>query len=158
MGCISSDSTAPIQTSRVDSGNMLTVATLNYCGIMNSPFEFYCDDYLTQLKQIGQQFVELLPKYFPEFDKKTFKWNMGKIDLKYRNRYSPMFIINAGIKEDKTFMTQEEFEKIWSAKFDEDIDKIKIEFTPEQKEVTKKYDVAMFHSLLRYVYGIKEIS
>ena len=137
---------------------MLTVATLNYCGIMNSPFEFYCDDYLTQLKSIGQQFVELLPKYFPEFDKKTFKWNMGKIDLKYRNRYSPMFIINAGIKADNTFMTQEEFEKIWSAKFEEDIGKIKIEYTPEQKEVTKKYDVAMFHSLLRYVYGIKEIS
>lgn len=23
----------------------LTVATLNYCGIMNSPFEFYCEEF-----------------------------------------------------------------------------------------------------------------
>lgn len=47
MGCISSDSSSPIEASRVDSDNTLNVATLNYCGIMNSPFEFYCDDYLT---------------------------------------------------------------------------------------------------------------
>lgn len=25
--------------------NVLTISTLNYCGIMNSPFEFYCIEY-----------------------------------------------------------------------------------------------------------------
>jgi hypothetical protein len=74
------------------------VATLNYCGIMNSPFEFYCEDFKEELKEIGQLFVKLIPNYFPEFNEKTFKWDMGKIDLKYRTRYSPMFTIEAGIK------------------------------------------------------------
>jgi hypothetical protein len=27
----------------------LRVATLNYCGIMNSPFEFYCPDFEREL-------------------------------------------------------------------------------------------------------------
>lgn len=27
---------------------------LNYCGIMNSPFEFYCDNYLTELEDISK--------------------------------------------------------------------------------------------------------
>jgi hypothetical protein len=37
------------------------VATLNYCGIMNSPFEFYCEDYLTELKDVSNEFIKLLP-------------------------------------------------------------------------------------------------
>ena len=96
---------------------------------MNSPFEFYCDDYRTELKEIGDIFIGLLPKYFPDFDQKTFKWNMGKIDLKYRNRYSQMFIIKAGIKEDNTFMTKEEFETVWNKQFEAEIAKIKVVYT-----------------------------
>jgi len=37
----------------INPNKILTVATLNYCGIMNSPFEFYCDDYMDILKEIG---------------------------------------------------------------------------------------------------------
>jgi len=32
---------------------------------------------------------------------------MGKIDLKYRNRYSPMFFLEAGITKEDKFMTKE---------------------------------------------------
>lgn len=42
----------------------LIVATLNYCGIMNSPFEFYCNDYEQELKDIGACFLSILPLYF----------------------------------------------------------------------------------------------
>jgi hypothetical protein len=42
MGCVNSDTSQP----GLQPNNYLTVASLNYCGIMNSPFEFYCDDYI----------------------------------------------------------------------------------------------------------------
>lgn len=86
----------------------LTVATLNYCGIMNSPFEFYCDDYLTELKDISKEFLELIPIYFPQFDKSNFAWNMGKVDQKIRTRYSPMFYLMVGIENNK-FQSREAF-------------------------------------------------
>lgn len=41
MGCVnSSDAKVPED---ITNKKFLTVATLNYCGIMNSPFEFYCE-------------------------------------------------------------------------------------------------------------------
>lgn len=55
MGCINNGQTTSLKTSsEIVSTNTLTVATLNYCGIMNSPYEFYCDDYLTELKDISK--------------------------------------------------------------------------------------------------------
>lgn len=55
MGCINNGQAAPLTTSsEIVPTTTLTVATLNYCGIMNSPFEFYCDDYLTELKDISK--------------------------------------------------------------------------------------------------------
>ena len=110
MGCISNGTSTNLSTLEPGANekgkSSLTIATLNYCGIMNSPFEFYCDDYLTELKDISKEFVELLPTYFKDFDKATFKWNMGKIDLKFRNRYSPMFSMRAGIDENDNFMSK----------------------------------------------------
>ncbi len=41
---------------------------------------------------------------------------MGKIDLKFRTRYSPMFYIDAGI-EDGRFMSEEAFAKKWQQTF-----------------------------------------
>lgn len=54
MGCIQSDTGNPLEPSQIMPTSTLTVATLNYCGIMNSPFEFYCDDYMTELKEISR--------------------------------------------------------------------------------------------------------
>ena len=153
MGCISSDTNQP----GLQPSIFLTVASLNYCGIMNSPFEFYCDDYLVELKDIGREYLALLPSYFEGFDKATWKWNMGKIDLKLRNRYSPMFQLDAGITPSNCIMSREEFEAQWDKVFDSEVPKIKVEFTPEQRDVTKVYDVLMYHTLLKYVYNIVEI-
>ncbi len=35
--------------------------------------------------------------------------------------------------------------------------KLKVPYTEEEKEVTKKYDIAMFHALLRYVFKAVQI-
>lgn len=87
----------------------LTVATLNYCDIMNNPFEFYCQDFQEDLAHISEVYLRLLPTYFPNFDKNKFAWKMGKIDQKIRvGRYSPAFALYVGIKNDG-FMTREEF-------------------------------------------------
>ena len=124
MGCVSSDTEQP----GLQPNKYLTIASLNYCGIMNSPFEFYCDDYLTELKDIGKEYLSLLPKYFPDFDKDSWKWNMGKIDLKLRNRYSTMFQIDAGIDADNHIMSKEDFEAKWTEVFDHEVQKIKVEY------------------------------
>ena len=70
----------------------ISVATLNYCGIMYSPFEFYSEEYKNDLENISNIFVRLLPNYIPDFNPKEFKWTMGKLELKLKlGRYSPMF-------------------------------------------------------------------
>jgi hypothetical protein len=78
--------------------NSLTVATLNYCGIAHSPFEFYFEDKEKELTQISQIFKKLIPQYVEKFDEKTFKWDMGKIDKTFKKgRYSNMFDGKVGI-------------------------------------------------------------
>ena len=47
-----------------------------------------------------------MQQYFKDFDKKKFKWQMGKIDQKIRiGRYSPAFALYVGVKNDG-FMTR----------------------------------------------------
>lgn len=53
MGCIQNETNGSLQPSGLKTVSSLTVATLNYCGIMNSPFEFYCDDFYTELTEIS---------------------------------------------------------------------------------------------------------
>ena len=108
MGCVnnSEKSKAPED---ILSKRTLTVATLNYCGIMNSPFEFYCEEMELELKEISSIFLSLLPRYIPNFNKEKFKWEMGKIDLKVRvGRYSPMFQADVGIINGK-FINKADF-------------------------------------------------
>ena len=97
----------------MDKNRTIKVATLNYCDIMNNPFEFYCDDFAKELTEISDTFQRILPIYFPNFDKAKFKWDMGKIDQKIRvGRYSPCFALFVGIKNDG-FMNRQEFEHKW---------------------------------------------
>lgn len=80
---------------------ILKIMTLNYCGIMNSPYEFYCADFKDELEAIGEIFKQLISSYFPSFDEEVkegkFEWNMGKVDHQFRSRYSPMFCLNFGL-------------------------------------------------------------
>ena len=129
MGCIQNETNSPTNLRDSKASNSLIIASLNYCGIMNSPFEFYCEDYLPMLKDISNEFLKVLPEYFPAFNKATFKWDMGKIDLKFRNRYSPMFLLEAGIEKNK-FISEEVFGEKWEAVFNAEIPKLKVEYKP----------------------------
>lgn len=59
---------------------IISFTTLNYGGILNSPFEFFSDD--KEEEELSQLFRSLIPKYYPDFDEKTFSWKIGKIDQK----------------------------------------------------------------------------
>ena len=128
------------------------MATLNYCDIMNNPFEFYCDDFKKELSEISVTFVKILSQYIPNFDDKKFMWEMGKIDQKIRiGRYSPSFSLYVGIENDG-FLNREQFEKKWDETF-EKIAKVKeVPFTEDQKKTTRLYDLAVFHTLLAYAF------
>lgn len=85
------------------------MATLNYCGIAFSPFEFYFSDYNEELKEISSIFRKLVPQYVPNFNEATFKWEMGKIEKNFKKkRYSPMFDPEVGVFWGR-FITREEF-------------------------------------------------
>lgn len=88
---------------------------------MNSPFEFYCQDLEKELAQISSIFASLIPQYVPDFDQESFKWGMGKIDVKVRaERYSPLFSLSAGIEEGH-FVTRERFGTLWDLRFNEHV-------------------------------------
>jgi len=73
MGCVNSSGEGQVPQDLLDK-KTLTVATLNYCGIMNNPYEFYCEDIELELKEISNIFLGLIPKYIPNFEKEKFKW------------------------------------------------------------------------------------
>lgn len=43
MGCVNNGGSSKAPEDLIHK-RTLTVATLNYCGIMNSPYEFYCEE------------------------------------------------------------------------------------------------------------------
>lgn len=53
---------APLPASNLTRSH-LTVATLNYCGIAFSPFEFYFKDYEVEIEKISKTFRKLIPVY-----------------------------------------------------------------------------------------------
>ena len=131
----------------------ISVATLNYCGIMYSPFEFYSEEYKKELENISSIFTRLLPNYLPDFNPKEFKWTMGKLDLKFKiGRYSPMFRLQTGV-EDGHFLNQEQFSTKWKEKYEANMSKAKDQFPQEYQDLLCLYDFIMFHSLLDFVFG-----
>ena len=61
--------------------NQLLVGTLNYGGILNSPYEFYSDDLEEEIR-ISEKVKALIPQYFPDYNPETVSWKIGKIDQK----------------------------------------------------------------------------
>ncbi len=87
----------------------ISVATLNYCGITYSPFEFYFKDYEKDIAAISAIFRKLIPQYVKNFNEKTFKWDMGKIDKSFKKgRYSNMFDGSVGVFW-KTLLSRKQF-------------------------------------------------
>ena len=118
----------------------LIVATLNYCGIMHSPFEFYVDQFSSELRAISDRFEKIASTYnVPGFEERNppeagkFKWGGGKLDHWFRpHRYSPMFDSKVGIDmKDRKFQNQAEFEKKWDEEFDKNLEE---KFKDEKKD------------------------
>lgn len=73
--------------------------TINYCGIYNSPFQFYISDYEPQLRTMGTKFEEYIQSEEGFGDKNIAKL-MGKVEKQFKNnRYSPLFDRTAGVKK-----------------------------------------------------------
>ena len=78
------------------------------------------------MKDISTIFLSLLPKYFPNFSNDTFKWDLGKIDVKLRiGRYSPMFTPEVGVEQGK-FLSRTTFEAKWDEVFEAEAKKINL--------------------------------
>lgn len=130
----------------------LTVATLNYCGIAFSPFEFYFKDYEAEINKISHIFRKLIPFYIEKFDEKTFKWDMGKIDKTFKKgRYSNMFDGEVGFFW-KTLLSKQEFEKKWDEEFKKNQGTFKFDWKENEKITVRLYDLIMYHSLLEYAF------
>lgn len=48
----------------------ISVATLNYSGIMNCPFQFYCKEHQQDLEKLSKHFNDLIPQYMHELNSK----------------------------------------------------------------------------------------
>lgn len=133
MGCDHSDATIPkgngSTIEHIIESKYLTVACLNYCGIMNSPFEFYCEEFEAELRELSLIFLAVVPQHIPSFTREKFKWEFGKLDAKFRiGRYSPQFGVEPGVENGK-IISQERFEQRWDEVFDQEIGKVKVEYT-----------------------------
>ena len=95
-------------------GKKLVAASLNYSGILNSPFEFYSsknDHAETELSKLFQiNLNEMLGKME---NGKDFDWKISDIDkVLQKDRYTPIYRDTVGIKGQKLVSTKD-FEVKW---------------------------------------------
>lgn len=97
----------------------LKIATLNYCGIMNNPFEFYNEKSFDELSEISETFNKIVHLHGKAKEGPKFNWGMGKVETKVRiGRYSPSFQLDVGFIGD-SFLTREQFFNEWDQKYKE---------------------------------------
>lgn len=87
----------------------IKVATLNFSGINNSPYEYHDgSDTKKKLDEIFQRLLEQ-EQYFA----KDFSWNHGKVDMVFqKERYAPAYRAGVGVVRGK-LLTLAEFSVIW---------------------------------------------
>jgi hypothetical protein len=84
---------------------VISVISLNYSGILLSPFEFFSKEtpVMSEIETtLSDIYKTLLKEYHPEFSENKkenkFKWSLGKIDQKMQEeRYSPLYNKGAGV-------------------------------------------------------------
>ena len=87
----------------------IKVATLNFTGINNSPFEYH--DGSEEKVRLDDIFSTLLKEH--EEVSKDFSWNIGKIDtILQKERYSPAYRYDAGVLRGK-LVDKHEFDILW---------------------------------------------
>lgn len=93
----------------------IKVATLNFTGINNSPFEYH--DGSSEKSNIDTIFNQLLQQH-PEFKGEDFAWGVGKIDtVLQKERYSVAYRSDAGTIRGK-LVNREEFNFLWDHYFE----------------------------------------
>lgn len=103
MGCsFSSEDNMNSSLKRIKRDKIIHVSSLNYCGILKSPFEFYSGSFHSDLKKLSQIFDKLKAKYVKIPADKPFSWQFSKLDKKIKEkRYCPLYNLHAGIVDNK---------------------------------------------------------
>ena len=77
----------------------IRVATLNYSGIITSPFEYHENPKDEEEILLNEVFVSIVKKYHDEnYESKDFNWEMGNIDVIWKSRLSPVNKILCGVQ------------------------------------------------------------
>ena len=80
-------------------GRKIRVATLNYSGIITSPFEYHEDPEDPAEILLNQVFVDIVKRYHAQdYEDENFKWEMGNIDVIWKTRLSPINKILCGVQ------------------------------------------------------------
>ena len=96
----------------VASKKELALTSVNYSGILLSPFEFYSEDLMNEESSLSNCFKVLLADSI-KGDSKDFKWGLGKIDKDLqKERYSPLYRADAGLV-DGQLIDQATFRQFW---------------------------------------------
>ena len=136
------------------------MASLNYAGIANSPFEFYSGTgkQREELRALSAVFQELAKQEFnlKEIDS-GFEWGIKNIDkIMQRERYCPIYRQDAGIIHGRV-LTRGRFEQKWTEEFNKNIHYVKFKQEPSEEEVErcKRYDYLTFKSIVEFVYNFR---
>lgn len=85
MGCaLSEENNTGNVLGNIKRDQILHVATLNYCGILKNPFEFYSGQFLSELRILSDLFNRLRVKYVSCPTNEDFGWKFGKLDKKIK--------------------------------------------------------------------------
>lgn len=88
------------------------VATLNYSSSIVSPYEFHEREHqdLSQFEfQLDEAFRNFVIKELPNFNEATFDWGMSAMDLVWKDRFSPFYREECGVKPNGKMMNEQEF-------------------------------------------------
>lgn len=94
--------------------NCFIAVTLNYGGVLKSPFEFYSEEEQEE-RQLSEIYCKLLPLYIKGFDKEGFEWDVGQIDKRLQEkRYSVLYNESVGVDNGKNrLVSAKEFDQLW---------------------------------------------
>lgn len=154
----------------------MRVATLNYSGIITSPYEYY-EEALEGRSKLSDNFSQIVRKYHdPNFEDPAFCWDMGNVDVIWKTRYSPLHFSRCGVKLNseghEEMMNLHEFEAEWDNRAQEgrrclqDLYATKFHTHTAQKNAelvekhiknTRIFDILAYRTMIFSIYGTEDI-
>lgn len=96
----------------------MRIGTLNFSSSVVSPYEFHEHhierDDLFEFK-LNKIFKELVLDVYPQFSEADFDWEIADLDLFWKNRFSPFYKVDCGVKSNGKMMNEKEFLQSWEA-------------------------------------------